>query len=76
MGTGNSLKFTYEHIGFRKFSRGYTPGPPFIREAGRGRGGRTGDWEGGEVASGIGRRETGRDRREGGEEGRRARIPF
>ena len=37
----NALKLTYRHLGFQKFSRGETPGPPLKRkEEGKGREGK------------------------------------
>jgi hypothetical protein len=35
----NDLKFTYAHLQFQNFSRGYTPGPP-LKRGGEGRGGK------------------------------------
>jgi hypothetical protein len=72
LGTGNSLKFTYEHKGFRKFSRGLYPRTPFIRE-GQGRKGR----ELGGRGSGIGREGRGRKGQRRGEGKRgKGRIPY
>ena len=33
-------KLTYRYIHFQQFSGGYTPGPPFFKGDGEGRGGR------------------------------------